>query len=126
MSRTSVIFRDEFGNLSARHFDGTQTQTINFHTPEQLWNFCTLDISYDRRSYARPPARNEEEERAAIAAFKPLPKPEPPSEDAILALVAKVDLTSVISTRSPRQALRSGCPPKTGPKPKSRKRRKKR
>lgn len=82
-SRTVIITRDSQGLLFSKHHANGRTQTIQFNSPEQLWNYCTLDISLDRQRFARPPMRNRKEEQEAIKAFIPAPQV-PPMEDSIL------------------------------------------
>ena len=64
------------GTISSQH-DG---HVINFHTPQELWNFCTLDVSRDRQFYARPRTRNEEEEREAIEKWLSVNRKKSPEE----------------------------------------------
>lgn len=58
---------------------------ITFRSPQELWNFCTGDVSRDRQFYARPRLRSEKAE--AEARNRWLENNRPATADEIRALV---------------------------------------
>ena len=79
--RTTHITCEPDGTLHSTHLG----QPITFWSPEDLWNFCTLQVSRDRQFFARPPTRNQEEEAEAIVEWQKNHRP--PTQEELRALV---------------------------------------